>query len=137
MNVYALSPGSASGEAPFEQLVSATESAERLRRDLWVFSQLCRAAEGHLRNEDVTSAEAVISSIVAFLGYFQDGSYQLLRYVDYEAFDRFSRADPSRARDTGGAGLGLAIARGLVEAHGGEVWIGEPPGGVVGFRLPA
>jgi hypothetical protein len=86
----ALAPGSASGEAPFEQLVSSTESAERLRRDLWVFSQLCRAAEGHLRNDNVPSAEAVISSIVAFLGYFQDVSYQLLRYVDYEAFDRFS-----------------------------------------------
>jgi signal transduction histidine kinase len=54
-----------------------------------------------------------------------------------EAFDRFSRADPSRTRETGGAGLGLAIARGLVEAHGGEVWIGPPPGGMVGFRLPA
>ncbi len=86
----ALSPGAATGEAPFEQLASPMEAAERLRKDLWVFSQLCRAAEGHLRNEDVTSAEAVISSIVAFLGYFQDGSYQLLRYVDYEAFDRFS-----------------------------------------------
>ncbi|AKJ02276.1 hypothetical protein ATI61_108335 [Archangium gephyra] len=86
----ALSPGAATGEAPFEQLASPMEAAERLRKDLWVFSQLCRAAEGHLRNDDVTSAEAVISSIVAFLGYFQDGSYQLLRYVDYEAFDRFS-----------------------------------------------
>jgi hypothetical protein len=86
----ALSPGSTSGEAPFEQLVSATESAERLRRDLWVFSQLCRTGEGHLREDNVPAAEAVISSIVAFLGYFQDGSYQLLRYVDYEAFDRFS-----------------------------------------------
>lgn len=86
----ALSPGATAGEAPFEQLTSSTESAERLRKDLWVFSQLCRAAEGHLRNDDVPTAEAVISSIVAFLGYFQDGSYQLLRYVDYEAFDRFS-----------------------------------------------
>ncbi|HYO54426.1 hypothetical protein [Archangium sp.] len=86
----ALAPGSATGEAPFEQLASPMEAAERLRKDLWVFAQLCRAAEGHLRNDDVQSAEAVISSIVAFLGYFQDGSYQLLRYVDYEAFDRFS-----------------------------------------------
>jgi signal transduction histidine kinase len=53
------------------------------------------------------------------------------------AFDRFTRADPSRSRDTGGAGLGLAIARGVIEAHGGEVWATEGPGGRVGFRLPA
>jgi two-component system, OmpR family, sensor histidine kinase BaeS len=52
------------------------------------------------------------------------------------AFDHFTRADASRTRDTGGAGLGLAIARGLVEAHGGEVWIEPPPGGRVGLRLP-
>lgn len=37
-------------------------------------------------------------------------------------FERFYRADPSRARATGGAGLGLAIVRQLVEAHVGRVW---------------
>ena len=54
-----------------------------------------------------------------------------------EAFDRFSRADASRSRTTGGAGLGLAIAQGLVEAHGGEIWIEEVAGGSVAFALPA
>jgi two-component system OmpR family sensor kinase len=54
------------------------------------------------------------------------------------AFERFSRADPSRNRATGGAGLGLAIARGLVEAHGGTIEAESRPGegATFRFRLP-
>lgn len=53
------------------------------------------------------------------------------------AFDRWSRADESRNRETGGVGLGLAIARGLVDAHGGDIWIEPAAGGRVAFDLPA
>jgi two-component system sensor histidine kinase BaeS len=43
-------------------------------------------------------------------------------------FDRFWRADSSRARHTGGSGLGLAICSQLVEAHGGRVTAASTPG---------
>ena len=53
-------------------------------------------------------------------------------------FDRFVRLDEARSRDGGGAGLGLAIVRAVVDAHGGEVSIGEGVlgGAYVEVRLP-
>jgi two-component system sensor histidine kinase BaeS len=53
-------------------------------------------------------------------------------------FDRFYRADASRARQTGGAGLGLAIVKQLVLAHGGTVDVTSEPGqgSTFTFTLP-
>jgi histidine kinase len=54
-------------------------------------------------------------------------------------FERFYRADKSRSRAGGGSGIGLTIARHLVEAHGGRIWAesaGPGKGSVFTFTLP-
>jgi two-component system OmpR family sensor kinase len=54
-------------------------------------------------------------------------------------FERFFRVDPSRSRETGGAGLGLAIVASIASAHGGRVTAVPRPGGGTRFEvtLPA
>jgi signal transduction histidine kinase len=53
-------------------------------------------------------------------------------------FERFRQADDSLSRNYGGAGLGLAISRGLIELMGGKIWVESEPdkGSVFYFTLP-
>ena len=55
-----------------------------------------------------------------------------------EIFERFHRSATSRRSDRGGSGLGLPIARALVEAHGGRIWAESRPGegATIRFELP-
>jgi two-component system OmpR family sensor kinase len=50
-------------------------------------------------------------------------------------FEPFYRADPSRSRDSGGAGLGLSIVSAVVTAHGGHVKVHETEGGGATFEV--
>lgn len=50
-------------------------------------------------------------------------------------FERFVRLDDARSRDEGGAGLGLAIARDLAQAHGGTLTVATSPSGGASFDL--
>jgi signal transduction histidine kinase len=54
-------------------------------------------------------------------------------------FERFYRVDKSRSRSSGGSGIGLTIARHLIEAHGGRIWASSPGvnrGSTFTFTLP-
>jgi hypothetical protein len=73
----------------FTRLVSPVVLAQRLRNDLWVFAQLARAADEALAGGSDEAVRAV-DALGAFLSYFQDVSYQLLRYGDLQAFDQFA-----------------------------------------------
>ena len=52
-------------------------------------------------------------------------------------FEPFYRGGSESARTRAGAGLGLAISRAIVEAHGGRIWLADSPSGTrVRFSLP-
>jgi two-component system OmpR family sensor kinase len=64
-----------------------------------------------------------------------DQGHGLTQSQAEHVFERFYRADQARTRQSGGAGLGLAIVAALVAAHGGNVWVESPPGGGAIFRI--
>ena len=77
----------------------------------------------------VTAADDVVVRV-------EDGGPGFSDDLVHTAFEGFVTGDPARSRIRGGAGLGLAIARGVVDAHGGTIWAESGPGGKVAFRLP-
>ena len=60
--------------------------------------------------------------------HFQDHGVGIAAADLPQIFERFYRGDHSRTRATGGFGLGLAIAKALVEAYGGSIAAESTPG---------
>jgi two-component system OmpR family sensor kinase len=111
--------------------VTVTGDAERLRQ---VVDNLLANVRAH------TPAEAA-----AFVRVRREGANALLEIEDRgpgldaegaaHVFERFYRGDPSRSRDHGGAGLGLAIVAAIVQAHGGSVELESVRGSGTTFRV--
>ena len=74
-------------QALFEDENARFELSERLRRDLWVFREMCRATATRL--EGPQPAIGAAEPLRKFATEFRDVGYQLLRHSDRELFDRF------------------------------------------------
>ncbi|WP_312828505.1 sensor histidine kinase [Pantoea anthophila] len=82
---------------------------------------------------------------VLLISASRDARATILTFRDYgqgvepdflpQLFDRFTRADSSRARHSGGSGLGLSIAKAIVDAHGGTITASLPADGGLLIRI--
>ncbi len=116
-------------DAP-ERVVARTgpEAVSRVIRNL-IDNAIRHAPQGSVVTVEVSNDDGVTVVVV------DEGPGFSASFLPY-AFESFSRSDADRSRETGGAGLGLAIAQGFISALDGEIWAEPGPGGKVGFRLP-
>ncbi len=81
------------GERLFVDFSSDRARSERLRRDIWMFQQILRAfvakAKSSVGVTDQWSGMSSFQFVREFVKYFKSMGYQLLRYSDYERFDKF------------------------------------------------
>lgn len=113
-----------------EQPVVAEADARRVER---VLRNLVVNAVEHGEGRDVTVKLAAAGGAVAVA--VRDHGIGLKPGEATRVFNRFWRADPSRARTTGGTGLGLSIAVEDARLHGGWLQAWGEPGGGSQFRL--
>jgi two-component system sensor histidine kinase MtrB len=104
-----------------------------VRRVARILRNLLGNAVDHADGGTVSVALAATDTTVA-LRVADDGIGLPPEQID-RVFDRFWRADPSRARTTGGTGLGLAIAREDALLHGGDLRAWGSPGKGASFLL--
>jgi signal transduction histidine kinase len=99
-----------------------------------VLLNLVTNAVRHTRDDGRIEISAARAGTVVRIAVADDGEGIDPEFLP-RVFDRFSRADGSRRRDTGGVGIGLAIARLAIEAHGGTIDVASTPGAGATFTI--
>ena len=97
-----------------------------------VVANLVDNAVRHARSRVEVRVERDAASASAVVVVDDDGPGIAVGHRE-RVFERFTRLDEGRSRDAGGAGLGLALVRGIVGRHGGSVVVSDAPAG--GARL--
>ncbi len=116
-------------------------AAGSLRADPDLLAQVVRNLVENARRHAGPSGRVVVSSLAVPGGLrvdVDDDGPGIEPAERERVFDRFHRSDEARDRTSGGSGLGLGIARSIVGAHGGRIWVGDSPlgGARVSFELP-
>ncbi len=106
------------------------------RRIRQVLHNLLENAIKYSKNGQITvSCEVEADHVV--IGVADQGEGIPAEYLD-QVFERFFQVDGASTRRVGGSGLGLSISRGIVQAHGGRIWVesGVGQGSTFRFTLP-
>jgi hypothetical protein len=121
------------GEGPFFVL------ADTLRFGEVLYNLLTNAVKHSPKGGTVRLRVSRRNADGAVLIAVDDQGPGVMEWERTRIFERFYRSDPSRARDSGGRGLGLAIASEIVKAHGGGIEVtGSDLGGAsFALSLPA
>jgi signal transduction histidine kinase len=117
-----------------EDLPQANIDSHRIRQ---VLNNLLENAVAHTPREGQISVTARQRGNRIYISVADTGEGIPAEDIPY-IFERFYRVDKSRSRATGGSGLGLTIARRLVEAHGGAIEVQSQVGrgSVFTFNIP-
>jgi two-component system, OmpR family, sensor kinase len=111
--------------------VIVTGDDTRLRQ---VLGNLVRNALVHTPQQTAVEVAVATHDGVGSMSVADHGPGLTAEDVD-RIFEPFYRADPSRSRDSGGAGLGLSIVSAVVTAHGGRVKVKQTEGGGATFEV--
>jgi two-component system, OmpR family, sensor kinase len=133
--------GGLGGAAPNERTEIGELAAGSIQLDPDLLAQVVRnlLANAHRHagpdGRVVLSAKAVNQGLVVCV---DDDGPGIPPGERERVFDRFHRSEAARDRASGGSGLGLGIARSIVELHGGRIWVEDSPfgGARVCFELP-